>query len=58
MITKSYSIMCDKCTKTEGLFGQSLKDCKPEAENMGWFESKKNWYCNECYEFIKSTNKK
>lgn len=48
MITKSYSIMCDKCTTSEGLFSGSLKDCREEAKKLGWVEVKGMWLCNEC----------
>lgn len=48
MITKSYSIMCDDCTKSEGLFGRNLKECQDEAERMGWTKKNGKWICEEC----------
>ena len=48
MITKSYSIMCSNCTRSEGLFSQTVKDCEYEASRMGWQKVKGEWLCDEC----------
>lgn len=58
MITKSYSVMCDCCTKSEELFSQTLKECEAEAKETGWVKINKNWYCEECYKDVKLNKNK
>lgn len=50
MITKSYPIMCEKCSNSQGLLGRTLKDCIKEAKRDGWKNSKGIWKCQECNE--------
>lgn len=50
MIAKNYSVFCDECTRTEQLFGSSVKECNDEVSNKGWTiaKDKKHTYCPEC----------